>query len=380
MIDAKSILKDLIAIPSVNPAGRSDLPTDIVGEARVADYVEDFIRKLGVDLIVQETGSNGERNVGGMLFRGKDRKTVILQSHMDTVGIGENKNLLVPREENGRIYGRGACDDKGSLAAMLSALAIAANKPSGDYNIAVVGVTDEEYSWRGSKTLVSQAPTANAYFGIVGEPTECKLVHGYKGVARWSIATTGVSAHSSQPDKGENAIYRMAKVLTVLKEYGHELANVVDDKLGAETLSVGVIRGGSAVNVVPDRCEIELDRRLTRKIIPQQAKQLIDEYLNEHGITQDYIMSDFTDAQFAAVVDEGHAMLELLRRICGDQGLDDSLHTVSFGSDAYRMNDAGIPTIVWGPGSIDVAHGDNEYVDLHEIEQATAFYSEVMSA
>ncbi|MEN6357569.1 MAG: M20 family metallopeptidase [Armatimonadota bacterium] len=380
MIDAKSILKDLIAIPSVNPAGKCDLPTDIVGEARVADYVEDFIRKLGVDLIVQETGSNGERNAGGMLFRGKDRKTVILQSHMDTVGIGENRSLLVPREENGRIYGRGACDDKGSLAAMLSALAIAADKPAGEYNIAVVGVTDEEYSWRGSKTLVSQSPTADAYFGIVGEPTGCKLVHGYKGVARWSIATTGVSAHSSQPEKGKNAIYRMAKVLTALEEYGRELANVVDDKLGTETLSVGVIRGGSAVNVVPDRCEIELDRRLTRKMTPQQAKQLIGEYLNKHGITQDYIMSDFTDAQFAAVVDEGHAMLELLRRICRDQGLDDGLHTVSFGSDAYRMNDAGIPTIVWGPGSIDLAHGDNEYVDLREIEQATAFYAEVMSA
>ncbi|MCE5322577.1 M20 family metallopeptidase [bacterium] len=380
MTDAKSILEDMIAIPSVNPAGRSDLSPDIVGEARMADYVEDFIRKLGVDLIVQKTGSNGERNVGGMLFRGKDRKTIILQSHMDTVGIGDNKNLLVPREDGGRIYGRGACDDKGSLSAMLSALAIAADKPAGEYNIAVVGVTDEEYSWHGSTTLVAQAPTAGAYFGIVGEPTGCKLVHGYKGLARWRIATTGVSAHSSQPEKGKNAIYRMAKVLNVLEEYGSELAGMVDDKLGAETVSVGVIRGGSAVNVVPDYCEIEIDRRLTRHTTPQQAKQFIDDYLKKHGITQNYTMSDFTDAQVAAVVDEDHAVVELLRRICRDQGLDDGLITVGFGSDAYRMNDAGIPTVVWGPGNIDVAHGDNEYVDLQEIEQATAFYSEVMSA
>ena len=374
MKDAKELLKNLIALPSINPMGRADLPPKLTGESRVAAYVEDFIRKTGADLITQDTGG-GMKNVGGMICRGS-KKTILLQAHMDTVGIGENLRLLMPEERDGKIYGRGACDDKGSLAAMLSALQKAAQKPAGDYNIIVMAVTDEEYTWAGSRTLVENQPTKDAWLGIVGEPTGCRLVNGYKGVARFALETTGVAAHSSQPERGSNAIYRMGRVLANLEEYSAELTKICDGTLGCETLSVGTISGGEAVNIVPESCKIEIDRRLTRKTYPEEARESLQRHLQERGL--DFTLSPLTDAQRAALIEETHPGVQLLTDSCRRAGISPKPITVAFGSDAYRMNNAGIPTLLLGPGSIDVAHTDAEHIPVSELEQAQNFYLSVM--
>jgi len=228
MKDVKDILKDLIALPSINPMGRADLPAGLTGEARVAAYVKDYISRLGLEPIVQDTGLPGRYNTGAMLFKSDKHKTILLQAHMDTVGCEEKE--LKPVERDSRIYGRGACDDKGSLAAMLAALGEASRHPSRiNNNIIVMGVVDEEYTYKGSLALVAQTPTKEAYFSIVGEPTGCGIVNGYKGLARWKMETTGRSCHSSDPPKGINAIYEMGRILRCLEEYQTELAAVEDD-------------------------------------------------------------------------------------------------------------------------------------------------------
>lgn len=374
-----TILKDLISIPSINPMGRDDTPADLTGESRVSDYIEDFIGKTKLDLITQETDIPGARNVGGMLFRSQSAKTIVLQSHMDTVGINGDRNLLTPIERDGHIFGRGACDDKGSLAAMLTALSIAAKNSSAiENNVIVMGVTDEEYSWRGSAALVSQEPTRSADFGLVGEPTGCRLVNGYKGIARWSIETSGVSCHSSQPGDGVNAIYRMARILSLIEEYQRKLDQVIDEDLGSESISVGTINGGTAVNIVPDRCAIEIDRRLTRRTSPNQARTAVGDYLRMHGVDFDFTMSPLKDAANAVLLDENSQWIKYLISISGRLGLDAKTCVVGFGSDAYRMNDAGIQTVIWGPGDISTAHSPSESVSIRELENAVEFYLAIM--
>ncbi|MDO8586004.1 MAG: M20/M25/M40 family metallo-hydrolase [Armatimonadota bacterium] len=381
MSKVTTILKDLVALPSVNPRSATDLPPDLVGEQRVTEYVEGFIRGLKLDVIIQETGQPGRYNVGAAMLQGNDRGTLLLQSHMDTVGIGSDPGLLTPVERDGAIYGRGACDDKGSLAAMLAALEAVARTPDRiENNVIVMAVVGEETGFEGSLALVTQPPTAGADFAVVGEPTECRIVTGCKGVGRWRIETSGTACHSAYPDKGVNAIYRMARIVQELEGYQCELAGSIDDKLGPETVSVGTIRGGTAVNVVPDSCEIEVDRRLTRRVSPEQARDLVGQYLRGRGIDFEFAMSELSDAQPAALVEDCHPGVRLLAGVSRLLGLDDTTGVVSYASDANRMNAAGIPTVVWGPGSIEVAHSRQEFVSIADLETAVEFYRGVILA
>lgn len=378
MKNVVDILKDLIAIPSVNPMGQTDIAPSICGEAQVNEYLCDFIEKTGLKPFVQKTALEGRDNVGGMIYKGEKYKTIIMQCHTDTVGIGSNKNLLMPVEKDGKIYGRGSCDCKGGLAAMLAAFAEAAKHPEKvKNNIIVMGVSDEEYSFKGSLEIGRQSPTRVANFGIVGEPTECRIVNGFKGVARWDISVQGKAFHSSEPEKGINAIYRMAKIIKLIEQYQSELAKINDPPLGNEIISVGVIKGGTSVNIVPDVCIIEIDRRLTRKNSPENALNALSKYLSEN-LDFEFATSKLKDSQSAALIDSSRAGVKMMSAVCSEMGIDPVPRQVSFGSDAFRMNAAGIPTALWGPGSITTAHTDNEFVSVDDLKEAKEFYLNVM--
>jgi len=379
MKNVVDILKDLIALPSINPMGGNNTVASLCGEAKVNEYLHDFIKKTGLEPIVQKTALKCRDNVGGMIYKGAKYKTIILQGHTDTVGINDNKNLLVPGERNSKIYGRGACDCKGGLAAMLAALAEAAKHPETvKNNIIVMGVSDEEYSFKGSLAMCEQMPTKDADFGIVGEPTECRIVNGFKGVARWDISVHGKAFHSSEPEKGINAIYRMAKIVNLIEKYQSELAAVSERALGSETISIGVIKGGSSVNIVPESCTIEIDRRLTRKTSPEKALNSLTKFLSEN-LDFEFTTSKLKDAQNAALINSRHPGVKMMSAICAEMGLDAIPRQVAFGSDAFRMNAAGIPTVLWGPGSIATAHTDGEYVELKQLQQAARFYYNIMT-
>ncbi len=228
-------------------------------EAQVAGYVAAFFSRLGIEVFTQETALPGRKNVGGILSRGATDSVVLLLTHMDTVGGDEQ--LFVPRVQEGRMFGRGACDAKGSLAAMLAAVAdwCAHPTPLTD-TVIVLAVVDEEWGGTGCRALLAQAPTEQARLAIIGEPTESRLVYGYKGLARWMLHTEGSSCHSSHPESGSGDLTH--GTLVALEQYANELTDLQIELLGAETLCVGTITGGTAINVVPDHCRISIDRRL----------------------------------------------------------------------------------------------------------------------
>ena len=255
------LLSDLVSIPSVNPMGRGLTGPGFL-EGRVSDYLEDWFRTLGVD-VERQVVSPGRDNVIARYESPARRRTLLFDAHQDTVPTdGMTIDPFAPELKGGRLYGRGACDIKGGLAAMLTAFARLVRERPGDSASVIMACTvDEEFTHTGSSRLADGHHGAD--LAIVAEPTLLNLVDRHKGAVRWKIRTRGVACHASTPNLGVNAIYGMARVVAALEDYASELAGSTPDPvLGPPSLSVGRIEGGVSVNVVPDWCEVEIDRRV----------------------------------------------------------------------------------------------------------------------
>ena len=253
------LLADLVAIPSVNPMGRGKSGPGY-GEHEVAAYVAAYMRSRGVDAVLSEV-SPGRPNLTARIDAGA-RETLLLEAHADTVQADAMTiPPFAPEVRDGKLYGRGACDTKGSLAAFLHAVCSLIDAGGKfRYNIVLLVAADEEYQFTGARHAVAGGLAAD--FAIVGEPTLLTIVRAHKGVTRWRIVTRGVAAHSAYPERGRNAIYAMGPLLVRLESYARALREGAGHPLlGSPSLSVGVIEGGEAVNIVPERCTVEVDRR-----------------------------------------------------------------------------------------------------------------------
>ncbi|MBO0720605.1 MAG: M20/M25/M40 family metallo-hydrolase, partial [Blastocatellia bacterium] len=283
-----------------------------------------------------------------------------------------------PVRREGRIYGRGACDTKGGLAAMMHALIEVSR--SGDQppcDVWLAATADEEFSYRGVLRLCEDLSATGA---IVAEPTGLRLVVASKGCLRSRITVNGQAAHSSKPHLGENAITRMARLVIALEEEGLRLNHTLHPLVGAPTLNVGIIQGGTQVNIVPYECSIEVDRRIIpgEDLADVQARydQLFDGLRREipdlkifqKRLLADWPMETNIDAHIVRVA----------TNVLHGLNLDTIPIGVPFGSDASKLARIGIPSIVFGPGSIDQAHTENEFVSIDAVVTATQIYREII--
>lgn len=379
--EAVDLLKELIAIPSINPMGMKIDNDDEYYEGRIGRCIEDYMKDNNIELIKQEVCPD-RYNVGGIVRKGKNYPTMVFLSHLDTVDFDREKgDLLTPIEKDSFIYGRGAVDAKAGLACMLVALKYARdNIDKINKNIIVMGVVDEEYQYKGVLKLLEDPITRNADMGVVGEPTSCHIVYGLKGAARWEIEVKGKSCHSSEPENGINAIYRMSKVVKCLERYhGEELAKVVDSDLGRATLSVGVISGGTAVNIVPESCKIAVDRRLLLGEDPNKAREAVTAYLeSQPEIDFEFISHPLFVSDPAERIEKDSPIVNIAKRVCEELKVGPVIKTVCYSSDQSRMIRGGIPTIMLGPGNINVAHTEHECVQVSELKLALDMYIKMM--
>lgn len=309
---------------------------------------------------------------------------IVFESHADTVSVdGMTVKPFSGLVEEGRIYGRGTCDTKGSGAAMLWALKEYMQLSSSPNNIAVLFVTDEEVAKTGATAFVQQQlkhldwePTGV----VVGEPTMCQPVVAHNGVIRWKINTQGIAAHSSDPSNGRSAISAMAKlVLEFEKEYCSKIS-LTDPLTGKAACSVNTISGGSSVNIIPDFCEIEIDRRTLPGENSEEVQREIEAVLASIALRDPTIIigtsAPFVDYQLDSNVN--HVFSLQISQILIGMGLSGEHSGAGYGTDASTYSKAGIPAIVIGPGSINQAHTENEWLEIAELDKSVAIYEQIM--
>jgi len=361
-------LSDLVAIKSINPDHEGGVP-----EEAVAQYVESFFATRGIETIRQPV-LPGRENVIAKL-PGVDRtRRLILEAHMDTVSVtGMSIPPFTPDIRDGRLYGRGSCDTKAGLATMMHA--VAHWKEQGlvpPCDLWLAAVVDEEFAFRG---VIKLCEGLEATAAIVAEPTEMRAVVAAKGVLRWKLRTLGVAAHSAKPHLGVSAIRHMTPVLEWLNVAADSLATPQHPLLGPATLSIGLIRGGEQINFVPDRCEIAIDRRILPGEDPLAVWAAYRADLAEiPGIEAEMDPPMIADPAMETAVDT--RVVTTAQQVLGEMGYNAAVCGVPFGSDASKLVRQGIPSIIFGPGSIDQAHAAIEYVPCEEVLAALAFYLE----
>jgi acetylornithine deacetylase len=368
--ETTSLLRDLVRLPSVNPMGRALQSPDLY-EHRVTAYLEDFFRGLDVPC-ERQTLAPERSNIVARFQSPGAHHTLIFEAHQDTVPAD---NMTVDpfgaHVENGRLYGRGSCDVKGGMAAMLAAFArVVREKPAGACNLIMACSVDEEHTFLGVQEMIRRGLKAD--MAVVAEPTSLRVVKAHKGVCRWQVTTAGRSCHSSTPELGVNAIYRMGRLLVGIERYAAELrASRSDPLLGPPTLSVGRVEGGSSVNTVPDRCRIEVDRRLIPGDEADAARRHFAEVLKaEHADVPFECGPIWINCPALGPELSGELVTRLGHCIDAVTGSHEVI-TVPYGTDASTLALAGVPSVVFGPGDIAKAHTCDEWVPLDEVEAAS---------
>lgn len=385
-------LSDLIAIPSVNPMGQPVSGPQYL-EYRVTDYLENIFRSLEVRYERQTVESRRDNIVArldGAIPAEQGAPILLLDAHQDTVPVtGMTIEPWTPVVRDGRIYGRGACDIKGGLAAMLVAFARLAAEPVGRRPTVILSATvNEEHGfsgataltklWQRPDSIIPRRPAA----AVIAEPTELNVVVAHKGVVRWRLHSLGRAGHSSEPHLGDNAIYRLAPVLAALERYARDVAPTLGQHplCGRPTLSVGTIQGGLSVNTVPDRATIEIDRRLLPGENPQAAYEHVLEYLAAQCPAAAHpaggsIRHDRPYMQTTGLSDRdnrelGEQLVQTASSVCAGR----AVVGVPYGTNAAATSAANVPSVVFGPGSIAQAHTADEWLALDQLELASEVY------
>lgn len=378
---AVQYLRDYVAIPSVNPMGRDDIPADIAGEARYAEHLAAQLRKLGLD--VEILGGPERPSVIAQARTADAVDTLMVASHLDTVPVdGMTIDPFDPVIKDGRLYGRGSCDTKSGMAALLDALERVLRRGTLRRNLIIVGESDEELSSIGVFDVLEhlgQRPSQKPDWVIATEPTSLRVVTHHKGIAIARLVAHGRACHSSNPSAGRNAIVAMSRAVLALDALSAEIEQHRDARLGCATLSVGVISGGHAPNIVPDQARLAMDRRLLPGETPEQVREEIEAALRRHGVEDVEVVECRVEKAALATPDDHPAVLacqEALRRA----GLPIETATVAFGTDAGVFAEHALPGVVIGPGSIERAHTASEYVELDQVDTAADLFTAILEA
>ncbi len=350
------LLRELIRISSVNPAFAGER-MEWAGEGRVGDYLLALARNAGLRVKSQRVAP-GRRNVWAVLpALGKRAHRVILAPHLDTVGAVTAEQFR-PRLLKGRIYGRGACDTKGAVAAMFFALlelARSVERP-GRTEVLFVGLADEENAQLGSRAFAARCPQAD--LAIIGEPTRLKVVVAHKGDFWLEVETRGKAAHGARPELGRNAVLEMAKLVVALEtDYAEALRKRHHPLLGSPTVNVGVIEGGRQPNVVPDCCRIRVDRRALPGESLARVKAEILGVARKAGVRAK--VADLRQRPAPAL--ETNPALPAVQDFLRQTG-QKSVCGVDYFCDAAVIAKAGVPCVVYGPGDIAQAHMEREWI------------------
>jgi succinyl-diaminopimelate desuccinylase len=369
-------LCDLIAIDTSNPPGR---------ELEAAELVQARMASPGAICEIQEFSPGRANAVCRIPFsRPEEGPCLIFNSHLDVVPPGEapwSSPPFEPKIFNDRVYGRGACDAKGSLAAMMTAMRLALQSPKklrGE--LFLTAVAAEETGGLGTQFwLKSRSADTRLSMAIIGEPSGLKPVIGHKGVSRRKFSVRGRSAHTSNPSQGRNAIYPIARLALFIEELNERLTKRTHPLLGPPLVSANVIRGGVKDNVIPDYCELHMDRRR----IPGEGSDQFDRELNawiKSMVASDPSLQyqiEILGADKEPVIispDEPivQAVTEAIHEVTGRREAPQGF--VAATDMAFLVHQGNIPTVILGPGHLAQTHVVDEFVEINQLETAALIY------
>jgi acetylornithine deacetylase/succinyl-diaminopimelate desuccinylase-like protein len=380
MTRTEKLLAELIALPSVNPAF---LPPrhPHAGEKHAAEFLASVAARAGLEVELQKVLPGRFNVLARLRPRNRIRRTILLAPHLDTVGADGTR--FIPQRKHGRVHGRGACDTKGSVAAMLTALcelAATKSRPQ-ETEFVFAGLIDEEHAQAGSRALVRcpafrrlGQPTPSTdrlkvgpqtVLAIVGEPTRLRVVTAHKGSLWLQLETRGQAAHGATPHLGRNAVHEMARIVDLLEtDYAAGLRKRKHPLLGTGTVNVGTIQGGVQPNIVPDHCAITIDRRTLPGEMEAGVKREITARLRAKNLA-----AKISSTKLAPCLPlETDSRLPLVSHFLRSVGQKRPVG-VDFFCDAAVLSHGGIPSVVFGPGDIAQAHTADEWISLAELER-----------
>jgi len=363
------LLSDLVGIDSAMTS--ADQSERVYNEARIADYLIDYLQQLGM-VVEKYQGCPGRDNLVAHWPNQDGGKSLMFSAHMDTVTVeGMTVDPFSAQIIDNRMYGRGTCDTKGSIAAMLSALALAKEKgrlPAD--KIYFSATVSEETGCDGSMALMQTDFRTDA--AIVGEPTHCRLVTMHKGPLWLEIETHGQSGHASMAKSDKNAIELMARTVRFIHgDWTDYIQGQQHPQLGKSTAAVTMIDGGANINIVPSHCRVRVDCRFIPgksydKLLKNFNRMLAD-YLGGEDLFTVKTIKSFPPLNCPA---DAAIAAELLD-ICRDFNGQDTPGGVHYFADAGPFSQAGITSVLFGPGDIAQAHTVDEYLQLDQLYQAT---------
>lgn len=358
------LTRELIQINSINPS----LTPAGKGEAEIGAYVARKLKKLGLDVITSEIAS-GRVNVVGVLKGSGDGRSLLLNAHLDTVGVeGMSIDPFGGELREGRVYGRGAQDMKSSLAAMIAtakAIVDAGIRLHGD--LLITGVADEEHSSIGTEALVKQFKADGA---IVTEPTDMHICRAHRGFIWFEVETIGRAAHGSRYNEGIDANMRMGRFLVELEKLEQELLQRKGhDLAGPPSLHAALIQGGTEISKYAERCKLTIERRTVPGENVERAtaelQEIIDRLAKQDPTFKATVKATFWREPFE--VQEDAAIVQIM-----DQALSERLgqypaHTgQTFWTDAALIADAGMETVILGPTGYGL-HSAEEWVEMDSV-------------
>jgi acetylornithine deacetylase len=362
--DVTSLLSELVAIDSVNPS----LVPGSKGEKAIARFVADWMIQSGLEVQVTEV-CPGRPNVVGRVPGRAGGRSLMLNAHLDTVGVTGMERPFQPRVEGDRLYGRGAYDMKAGLAAIMLAGRSVARAGGADGDLVVAAVMDEEYASLGTAAVVDALRTDAA---VVTEPTGLRLCLAHKGFAWLQIETQGRAAHGSKPDLGVDAIAHMGRFLAEMEGLGRTLAATSGHPLlGTGSVHASLIEGGQELSSYPDRCRLQIERRTIPGETPDRIRRELEALID---------LLQARDERFAATCDltfwrdpfevaPSEPVVQALAEAATEIiGVPPAVYGDTPWMDAALLSAAGIPTVVFGPGGAG-AHASTEYASLPEVEQ-----------
>ena len=356
-----SLLQKLVSIPSVNPTLVPDGP----GEGAIADAIAEHMRRIGLDVTMQEAAP-GRPNVIGVLEGRARGNSLMFCGHIDTVGVEGMDGPFTPVVRDGRLYGRGSQDMKGGVAAMIDAARVTAERGLAKGRLIIAAVADEEYASLGADALVTQWSADGA---VVTEPTDLQIGIGHKGFAWLELETRGRAAHGSRPKDGRDAILRMGRILHRLDKLDRELqARAPHPIMGTGSLHASIIAGGRELSSYPDFCQLQMERRTIvgeRDGQPlAEVRAILDTLVAEDKEFDGEVRLNFSRPPYEIGAD--HPLPVLLASVAAPSGISPSQVGMSFWTDAAVLAASGIPSVLFGPGGAGL-HSREEYVNVADV-------------